>query len=76
MQYDDHLTVTRLEDGVFDVVVKNVHFVTSDRRETETCTGEGGEGEREREIPSFNDNISEIWASSFPSIPTDCCPHH
>lgn len=74
MQYDDHLTVTRLEDGVFDVVVKNVHFVTSDRRETETCAGEGGVGERE--IHSFNDNISEIWASSFPSIPTDCCPHH
>lgn len=49
MQYDDHLTVTRLEDGVFDVVVKNVHFVTSDRRETETCAGEGGEGERERD---------------------------
>lgn len=48
MQYDDHLTVTRLEDGVFDVVVKNVHFVTSDRRETETCAGEGG-GERERD---------------------------
>lgn len=39
MQYDDHLPVTRLEDGVFDVVVKNVHFIAADRRETETCVG-------------------------------------
>ncbi len=39
MQYDDHLPVTGLEDGVFDVVVKNVHFITADRRETKTCAG-------------------------------------
>lgn len=30
VEYDDHLPVTRLEDGVFDVVVKNVHFITAD----------------------------------------------
>lgn len=36
MQDDDHLPVTRLEDGVLDVVVKNVHFVAADRREAET----------------------------------------
>lgn len=36
MQYDDHLPVTRLEDGVLDVVIENVHFVASDRREAET----------------------------------------
>lgn len=36
MQDDDHLPVARLEDGVFDVVVKNVHFVAADRREAET----------------------------------------
>lgn len=39
MQYDDHLPVTRLEDGVFDVVVENVHFIAADRREAETCAG-------------------------------------
>lgn len=39
MQYDDHLPVTRLEDGVFDVVVENVDFVAADRREAETCAG-------------------------------------
>lgn len=36
MQYNDHLPVTRLEDGVLDVVVQNVHFVTADRCEAET----------------------------------------
>lgn len=36
MQYDDHLPVTRLEDGVLDVVVENVHFIAADRREAET----------------------------------------
>lgn len=36
VQYDDHLPVTRLEDGVLDVVVENVHFVATDRREAET----------------------------------------
>lgn len=36
VQYDDHLPVTRLEDGVLDVVVENVHFVAADRREAET----------------------------------------
>lgn len=30
MQYNDHLPVTWLEDGVLDVVVKNVHFITAD----------------------------------------------
>lgn len=30
VQNDDHLAVTRLEDGVFNVVIKNVHFVASD----------------------------------------------
>lgn len=30
MQDDDHLPVTWLEDGVFDVVVKDVHFITAD----------------------------------------------
>lgn len=37
VQYDDHLPVTRLEDGVLDVVIKNVHFISADRRETEAC---------------------------------------
>ena len=37
MQHNDHLPVTRLEDGVFDVVVKDVDFVAADRREAETC---------------------------------------
>lgn len=36
VQDDDHLPVTRLEDGVLDVVVKDVHFVAADRREAET----------------------------------------
>lgn len=36
VQYDDHLPVTRLEDGVLDVVIENVHFVATDRREAET----------------------------------------
>ena len=39
MQYDDHLPVTRLEDGVLDVVVEDVHFVTADRRKAETWRG-------------------------------------
>lgn len=30
VQYNDHLPVTGLEDGVFDVVVKNVDFITTD----------------------------------------------
>lgn len=30
VQYNDHLPVTWLEDGVLDVVVKNVHFITAD----------------------------------------------
>lgn len=36
MQYNDHLPVTRLEDGVLDVVVENVHFIATDRREAKT----------------------------------------
>lgn len=68
MQYDDHLTVTRLEDGMFDVVVKNVHFVTSDRRETETCTGEGGEGERER-FPVLTTTFLRFGHPRFPAFP-------
>lgn len=36
VQDDDHLAVTRLEDGVFDVVVEDVHFIAADRREAET----------------------------------------
>jgi len=39
VKYNDHLAVTRLEDGVFDIVVKNVHFIAADRREAETCAG-------------------------------------
>lgn len=42
MDDNDHLAVTRLEDGVFDVVVQNVHFVPAHRRETETCAGSMG----------------------------------
>lgn len=30
VQNNDHLAVTWLEDGVLDVVVKNVHFVATD----------------------------------------------
>lgn len=37
VQDDDHLPVTRLEDGVLDVVVQNVHFVATDWGEAETC---------------------------------------
>lgn len=37
MQDNDHLPITWLEDSMLDVVVKNVNFVTTDRRETETC---------------------------------------
>lgn len=36
MQHNDHLAVTRLEDGVFDVVVKDVHLVSSYGCEPET----------------------------------------
>lgn len=30
VQNDDHLAVAGLEDGVLDVVVKNVHFIPAD----------------------------------------------
>ena len=30
VEKDDHFPVTWLEEGVLDVVVKNVHFVASD----------------------------------------------
>lgn len=36
VQHDDHLSVTGLEEGVFDVVVEDVHFVPADGREAET----------------------------------------
>lgn len=29
MQHYDHLAVARLEDGMFDVVVKDVHLVSA-----------------------------------------------
>ena len=41
MKDDDHLPVARLEEGVFDVVVKDIHFVSADRREAETCAKRG-----------------------------------
>lgn len=69
MQYDDHLTVTRLEDGVFDVVVKNVHFVTSDRRETETCAGEGGRGRERDRFPVLTTTFPRFGHPRFPAFP-------
>lgn len=67
MQYDDHLTVTRLEDGVFDVVVKNVHFITADRRETKTCVGEE---EREGEgFPVLKTTFPRFGHPRFPAFP-------
>lgn len=39
VQHNDHLPITWLEDGVLNIVVKNVYFITTDRRETETCGG-------------------------------------
>lgn len=37
MQYDDHFPITRLEYGMLDVVVQDVHFITTHRCETEPC---------------------------------------
>lgn len=36
MQHNDHLAVAGLEYGVFDVVVKDVDFISAYRREAET----------------------------------------
>lgn len=33
---NDHLAVARLEEGVLDVVVEDVHFIAANRREAET----------------------------------------
>lgn len=37
MQYDDHFSITRLEYGMLDVVVQDVHFITAHRCEAKTC---------------------------------------
>lgn len=36
VEQNDHLSVTRLEEGVLNVVVQNVHLVSTDGGEAET----------------------------------------
>lgn len=36
MYEDDHFVVARLEEGVLDVSVQNIHLVAADGREAET----------------------------------------
>lgn len=38
VQDDDHLSITGLEDGVFDVVVQDVDFISTYRCEPEPYT--------------------------------------
>lgn len=38
VQKNNHLSVARLEDGVPDIVVKDVHLITSDRCVTESIS--------------------------------------
>lgn len=40
VEQNDHLSVTRLEEGVLDIVVQNVHLVSSDGCEAETWSNQ------------------------------------
>lgn len=40
VEQNDHLSVTRLEEGVLDVVVENVHLVSTDGGEAETWSNQ------------------------------------
>lgn len=40
VEQNDHLSVTRLEEGILDVVVQNVHLVSTDGGEAETWSNQ------------------------------------
>lgn len=41
VQDNNHFPITWLEQSVLDVIVQNIHFVSSDRREAKTWVGRG-----------------------------------
>lgn len=41
MQDNNHFPITWLEQSMLDVIVQNIHFVSSDRREAKTWVGRG-----------------------------------
>lgn len=37
MKQNNHFTVARLEESILDVIVENVHLITTHRSESKTC---------------------------------------
>lgn len=42
VQNNNHLAITGLEECVLDIIVQNIHLVSSNRCEAETCGKEPG----------------------------------